>query len=71
MILDKRVLSKLRKALKGKQNEIAKIAGVDRSTVSRVLNGDIDNESIISHCMDFAKKERKKSEKLVKEINSL
>lgn len=48
-------LKKLRIALKGKYSELAKELGVSTSTVSRVLNGQIDNTSILKAAVEKAK----------------
>lgn len=48
-------LKKLRIALKGKYSELAKELEVSTSTVSRVLNGEIDNLSILKAAVEKAK----------------
>lgn len=48
-------LKKLRIALKGKYSELAKELGISTSTVSRVLNGQIDNTSILKAAVEKAK----------------
>lgn len=57
-------LKKLRIALKGKYSELAKELGVSTSTVSRVLNGQIDNTSILKAAVEKAK--AVKAEKMAK-----
>ncbi len=70
MKLDKTALNKLRKELKGHQKDVAKIAGVDRSTVSRVLDGEIYNEHVIYRCIEIRDRERAKKQKIKEAINS-
>ncbi len=48
-------LKKLRIALKGKYSELAKELGISTSTVSRVLNGQIDNTAILKAAVEKAK----------------
>ena len=48
-------LKKLRIALKGKYSELAKELGTTTSTVSRVLNGQINNTTVLRAAVEKAK----------------
>lgn len=47
----KKKLEKLRGQLKGKYTEVAKRCGVQVSTVSRVLNGEFENNDVLEEAI--------------------
>lgn len=50
-VLAKKKLEKLRGQLKGHYSEVAKRCGVQVSTVSRVLNGDFENDNVLEEAI--------------------
>ena len=51
--MESKKLKKLRTQLKGHYSSIARKADVDVSTISRVLNGNINNTSLLSECINY------------------
>ena len=45
--MEKSKLNKLKKGIRGHQKKVAELSGVSITTVSRVLNGDFENDEVI------------------------
>ncbi len=68
MKIEKKILNKLKKDLKGLQNTIASELGISQAQVSRTLNGINDSPAIISYCIKVRDREVKKKDQLQSKI---
>jgi len=68
MKLNKLKLNKLKRDLKGLQSTVARELNLNRSTVSRALDGATGGDGIIEKCIEVRDRERKRISELENQI---
>lgn len=66
--MDKRKLNKLKKGLGRNMTTVANELNISLPTVSRVLNGDFENEDVINKCIEVRNRIAEKRKQLMEQI---